>query len=167
LEEIDDRLTSLVRTALGSPLAPLATRALARIEAAGKGAADVDDPFAPFGGETGDGRALRQLKVLDAIVGGTLALELDLFDRSLELARKVDGGLSRGEHGPERFATVMLVDPDEDAAPDAERSPLAGDNLLSGRRRESLQRTQDAWRAAVGEVASTILGDPEGDIGDR
>jgi hypothetical protein len=167
LAEIDDRLTGLIQTALASPLAPLATRALARIGEAEDIIADSDDAFAPFADKTDDRRALRQLKVLGAVIGGTLALELELFERSLGLAREIDDGLRRGERSTERFATVMLVDPTVDARPDADASPSAGVNLLTGRRREVLRRTLDAWNNAVEAVASSIPRDAEGELGDR
>ena len=158
MAELDARLTGLVQALLQSRLGSLATMVLERLNEAEGDPTGADapdrDPFAPPSDETEDGQAARQLNLIDVVVVGRVKLELDLLDRSLELSKELSNAL--GLDGPEAFATVLVVDEADRAA--VEGAPLAGINLLTGVRRDRLQKFLDAWRRAVSAVRIEIGG---------
>lgn len=157
MAELDERLIGLVGALQRSNLDAMATVILERLDEAEADRAGPDgpdrDPFAPFPGETDEGRAARQLALIDVSVTKRVKVELDLLERSLALSRELSTAL-RSE-GPEAFATIFVVDEADRAA--AGKTP-PGINLLTGARRERLQSFLDAWKRAVREVRTDIDG---------
>lgn len=155
MAQLDERLTNLVEALLRSPLAPLVTGALARIDSAEawrQALGEDHDRFAPRPDETPKDRAFRQLELLDEVIAGRIKLELGLLERSLALSRELSAGL--GDTSDERFATIMVVD--QRAAPEMLEDVSREENLLSGARRERAQRFLEAWRAAVQVTRSSL-----------
>lgn len=156
MAQIDERLTGLLDALLRSSLAPIATR-LDSAESQLLVMHEDRDPFAPQPDETTEERAFRQLDLLDHVVTGRIKLEIVLMERSLALSRELSAGLA--DRGPEAFATVMLTD--EETAPDVAGGTLPGENLLTGARRERLERLLKAWKTVVEVARASIERTPE------
>ncbi|TPG13534.1 hypothetical protein [Sphingomonas oligophenolica] len=155
MAEIDPRLNAIIGTALGSPLAPLVVRALARIEALDTQPRRIDedhDPFAPVEEEVPEDRALRQLGLLDFVVARELKLELELMDRNGELIAELGNAIAEFRTGA--AMSVVVLDP-ADADGRERRAP---EDLLSGERRRAIEETLEAWRDAVENLGSAIRG---------
>lgn len=155
MAEIDSRLNAIIETALGSPLAPLVVRALARIEALEAQPRRIDedhDPFAPVEEEAPDDRALRQLGLLDFVVARELKLELELMDRNGKLVAELGNAIAEFRTGA-RMSLVVIDPADADG-----REGRAREDLLSGERRHAIEETLEAWSDAVEDLGGAIRG---------
>jgi hypothetical protein len=158
MAELDPRLLPVLDAVMRSPLAPLGTSAMERLDAADADRFRFDDdrdPLAPSPEESDVVRANRQLKILDAVIGGRLRMELELLERSQSLAREI---ASRpGARSFESFATVLIM---PDAADSKLQEGNGGEDLLSGARRLRLERTLNAWNRAIG-ITGIATGEPQ------
>ncbi|WP_406870277.1 hypothetical protein ABEB22_10845 [Thioclava sp. 'Guangxiensis'] len=158
MAELDPRLQPLLNAVMRCPLAPLGTSALARLDAAEGDRARFDDdddddrdPLAPSPRETDWKRANRQLKILDAVIGGRLRLDIELLESSQSLARELSSLLDRRDF--DAF-TAVLVMPDE--AGFYSQEGVGEENLLSGARLERLKHTLHAWDRAINAAGDAI-----------
>jgi len=159
MAELDPRLLPVLDAVMRSPLAPLGASAMERLDAADGDRFRFDDdrdPLAPLLPEETDvDRASRQLKIFDTVIGGRLRLELELLEKSQSLVREIASRPSAD--GLESFATAFIM---ADAVDSKFQEDIDGENLLSGARREQLERTLNAWNRAIG-IANTAISEPQ------
>jgi len=157
MAELDLRLLPVLNAVMRSPLAPLGTSAIERLDAAHGDRFRFDDdrdPLAPSPEEADSDRANRQLKIFDTVIGGRLRLELKLLEQSQLLVKEIASQPSAD--GFESFATAFIM---PDTVDPELQEGIGGENLLSGVRREQLERTLKAWDKAVG-IVMTALSEP-------
>lgn len=153
MAEVHPYVLELLDALLRSRLAGLAELATARVNAAEaelNRTGEERDPLAPRAEETSTDRGRRQLKIADAVVGGVLRRELLLFDRNLDLVRRLRSGLAERDEGG-AFETVYV-----------ERTEGIQENLLTSARRERLQALLDAWQRGFNQTLERLV--PDGDF---
>lgn len=136
---VEDLLSPLLR----SRLAALGELALARVVAAETAPEQEIESLGARADETAGDRGRRQLKLADRVVAGMLKRELVLFERTLELVRRI--GADQQQREEVRLESIRVSD-DEGVAED----------LITGARREGLQRLLTAWKKGV-EVTDARL----------
>ncbi|WP_041373529.1 hypothetical protein [Phenylobacterium zucineum] len=146
MAEVHPYVQDLLSPLLRSRLAAVGEVALSRLVAAETAPEREIEGMGARPDETAGDRGRRQLELADRVVAGALKRELLLFERTLELLRRI--GADQRQREEVRLESIRVGD-DGDRAED----------LITGARRAGLQTLLTAWRKGVEVTRERLAAD--------